>query len=177
MRKKQEKIRKHPKYPPLPDQEDVEIVLQRSYLKTIFKFAVTYTMTLFDGRILSVLRSCADEQRLAIIGPTASITVGTANGEQVCQNALVKMVSNATVQVVTQNRIMSRIFGKLTKIDKFVSLIATFLAKTVKQEARKVQHVMEKLTMEVILPPLPSSGQSYVDQTRETKKPRRDRRE
>lgn len=68
-------------YPPELVQEEVEIVLRCSDLKTIIEVVTTNTVTLIGDCLISAFRSSADGNRLSLVGTAVSITVETAIGD------------------------------------------------------------------------------------------------
>lgn len=65
------------------------------------------------------------------MGEAISIAVGTAFGDEANQGAVSETVRIEIIQMVNQSEIISMVAGGLTKSDKRVSFIATFMAKTV----------------------------------------------
>lgn len=63
---------------------------------------------------------------------------GTAIGDQAGQSFVLKMARGATIQMVMQLEVISMIAGELTKNDKLISSIETFVKTTVRQKAKKV---------------------------------------
>lgn len=103
------------------------------------------------------------------------IAIGTELGNQVTQDAVYKMVKNATVQMMTQPKALSKITGGFTKSDKIMYSIAKFVAATVKQNERKVEYVeKEDLKIEVSQPSPLSSNPSDSDWYKWTRKSGRD---
>lgn len=115
----------------------MEILLERSALKTIIDVAVRNTMTVMEDRVISALQSGMDRNRLNQMATAALIAVGTAAGDQVSRGAVYKRVVNGTVQIIKQPDIMSTIAAGFTKSDKSLSLIANSVAKSIMKEASR----------------------------------------
>lgn len=166
-----------PNYSPSLDEEDAEIVLRRSELKTIIDVAVTNTMTLIDERIISALQSCTDGNRLSPMGTAISTAVGTAVADQISQGMVSKMVKEEAFQLVRNPEVKTMIAAELTRSDELMSPIAKFVAKSVKQEARNVEYVRkEEPRIEVTPPSPPSSDPSDSESSRDSRRSRRSHR-
>lgn len=77
----------------------MEIVLRYVELKTIIDAPEANTMTVFEDRIVSPLRPCVDGDRLIPTGVPVSIAVRTPTDNQTSQDAVSKMVKDATAVV------------------------------------------------------------------------------
>lgn len=77
------------------------------------------------------------------MGTAVSIGVGTAISDRVSQGTMIKMVRDATVQMVTQPEVTPMITSGLKKSDKIRSSIAKFMATAIQQVA-KTSRILQK---------------------------------
>lgn len=100
---------------------------------------MTFTVTLVDDRIICTLQLYVDEKQLIPMRAAVSNAVRTTVGDQVGHDAVFKTVEDASVWIVTQLEVLPMISVGRTKSDECISPIATFVVRTVKQNAEKVQ--------------------------------------
>lgn len=110
-------------------------------MKTITDDAVTNTMMLIGDRIISLLQSGVDGNRISLMGTAVSIAVKTAIMNQISHGAASNMVKDAALKMETQPKVVSMIVGGLKKSNKLMSAMLMFVATTVRQEPRKVDLV------------------------------------
>lgn len=124
--------------------EDAEFVLRQSELKTMFDMAVSSVMTSIDNHIIFALESSTAGSRAPSIGNTVRAAIVTIMDEQVGENAMFQMVSDAVDHAVIIQNVVSPVAHNHFGCDELMAPIAMFSAKNVKEKADKDENVNEK---------------------------------
>lgn len=121
-------------YPSSVDQDHVKIVLPTSKPKKIVDVVVPSTVTVIDEVMIFARKSCTDRHRLNPIGTAVSTAVEAPDADRISHGMVSKMDKDETFQLINRPEVKSIINAQLTRVNELMSSVATFVARSVKQE-------------------------------------------
>lgn len=119
-------------------EKDVEILLQRSQLKTMRDMALHNVMTLAEDHIISTLQSRTAKSLRSSVEALVLMFIATAIYRQVEEKMMSDLVKDVARQALTSQDVILTVAHKLVDSDERVAPLARFVTRTFSEETGKV---------------------------------------
>lgn len=106
------------------EQEDEEVVLKRSELKTMIDDVIEEMMTLIDERTILALKLGSDEARPSPMGAAVSVTVAAAVDEYFSRRTVIKKITSEVEREIPSPDVVTETASELVRKDNLIRPIA-----------------------------------------------------